>query len=117
MMRKRWRMDIEARPTHLEHIGLQAGAHRVAGWSTYGCRPERLRLQAGAATVAGRSGYGCGPVRLRLRAGSPMVAGRRCPLGGVAQVVRIVLRTVTRHHEARREAAACTSVGYMCTCM
>ena len=69
MMRKRWRMDIEARPTHLEHIGLQAGAHRVAGWSTYGCRPERLRLQAGAATVAGRCGYGCGLDLLWLQGG------------------------------------------------
>jgi len=82
MMRKRWRLDIEARPTHLEH--------------TYGCRLAQLRLQSG---------------HLRLQPGSPTVAGRLCSLGGVAQVVGIVLWTVTRHHEARRKASACKLVG------
>ena len=35
----------------LEHIGLQARVHRVAGPITYGCRPSYTRLQVFAATL------------------------------------------------------------------
>ena len=34
------------------------GAHRVAGWSTYGCRLECMRLQAAVHTVAGKRSDG-----------------------------------------------------------
>ena len=86
---------------HLDHIGLQAGSHGVAGGITWGCRRDHVGLQAGSHRVAGWAEVEVGARELLAQPGGEALLVKDVLAGQLQR-----LNDQRRGHQRASEAAS-----------